>query len=249
MNNITSQLFAASLQCVRTRSGRYTLTMRSATGKLRRVKNIGFGTRPFEIVAQFDGTPFIAIKKYSATPYGIVPQLYLLNTITGQIDESTQNGVKTILFNPTLKQFFIDKTNQQKINTAPDFKILSSLPLAQTPNVPTAVTDLKTNTPAPQIVSATTNGTQINTVIRGPRKRNRKHKLQKRTRSAETITHTPKRNATKSALSAKITVPYSLKPQKKIKYNIPSPRAIAARRKFMQLHLQRQMMDQIQMQY
>ena len=37
----------AMVGCVRTAGGRYTLNIRGVGGKLRRVKNIGFGIQPF----------------------------------------------------------------------------------------------------------------------------------------------------------------------------------------------------------
>lgn len=43
----------AMVGCLRTAGGRYALNIRGAGGKMHRVKNIGLGTQPFEVVAQF----------------------------------------------------------------------------------------------------------------------------------------------------------------------------------------------------
>ena len=231
----------AMVGCVRTAGGRYVLNIRGAGGKLRRVKNIGFGTQPFEVIAQFAGTPFIAIKKYTATPRGVIPKLYLLNTVTGLVDESTRDGVGAIAFNPMTKQFAVAATipqsigvvgNQQKPGDAGDKNV-------------------------PQIVTSVTNGTAIQTIVRPPRPRRRKNKMRKMMRRRGGVKNivaskkrAPIRRAVKQpALSAKITVPYSLKPRQKIKYNVLPPNVIAARRKFMQMQLQRKTMNAIQMQY
>ena len=231
----------AMVGCVRTAGGRYTLNIRGAGGKLRRVKNIGFGIQPFEVIAQFAGTPFIAIKKYTATPRGVIPKLYLLNTVTGLVDESTRDGVGAIAFNPMTKQFAVAATipqsigvvgNQQKPGDAGDKNV-------------------------PQIVTSATNGTAIQTIVRPPRPRRRKNKMRKMMRRRGGVKNivaskkrAPIRRAVKQpALSAKITVPYSLKPRQKIKYNVLPPNVIAARRKFMQMQLQRKTMNAIQMQY
>lgn len=232
----------AMVGCVRTAGGRYTLNIRGAGGKLRRVKNIGFGTQPFEVIAQFAGTPFIAIKKYTATPRGVIPKLYLLNTVTGLVDESTRDGVGAIAFNPMTKQFAVAATtipqsigvvgNQQKPGDAGDKNV-------------------------PQIVTSVTNGTAIQTIVRPPRPRRRKNKMRKMMRrrgGVKNIVASKKRGTARVAvkqlaLSAKMTVPYSLKPRQKIKYNVLPPNVIAARRKFMQMQLQRKTMNAIQMQY
>ena len=231
----------AMVGCVRTAGGRYTLNIRGAGGKLRRVKNIGFGIQPFEVIAQFAGTPFIAIKKYTATPRGVIPKLYLLNTVTGLVDESTRDGVGAIAFNPMTKQFAVAATipqsigvvgNQQKTGDAGDKNV-------------------------PQIVTSVTNGTAIQTIVRPPRPRRRKNKMRKMMRRRGGVKNivaskkrAPIRRAVKQpALSAKITVPYSLKPRQKIKYNVLPPNVIAARRKFMRMQLQRKTMNAIQMQY
>lgn len=234
----------AMVGCVRTAGGRYVLNIRGAGGKLRRVKNIGFGTQPFEVIAQFAGTPFIAIKKYTATPRGVIPKLYLLNTATGLVDESTRDGVGAIAFNPMTKQFavtdvaprsIVDAANQQKPGDAG-------------------------NKSVPQIVTSAANGTAIQTIVRPPRPRRRKNKVRelrkimRRRGVAKNISTSKKRGVARGAvkrpaLSAKMTVPYSLKPRQKIKYNVLPPNVIAARRKFMQMQLQRKTMNAIQMQY
>ncbi len=231
----------AMVGCVHTAGGRYTLNIRGAGGKLRRVKNIGFGTQPFEVIAQFAGTPFIAIKKYTATPRGVIPKLYLLNTVTGLVDESTRDGVGAIAFNPMTKQFAVAATipqsigvvgNQQKPGDADDKNV-------------------------PQIVTSVTNGTAIQTIVRPPRPRRRKNKMRKimrRRGGVKNIVASKKRGTARVAvkqptLSAKMTVPYSLKPRQKIKYNVLPPNVIAARRKFMRMQLQRKTMNAIQMQY
>lgn len=231
----------AMVGCVRTAGGRYALNIRGAGGKLRRVKNIGFGTQPFEVIAQFAGTPFIAIKKYTATPRGVIPNLYLLNTVTGLVDESTRDGVGAIAFNPMTKQFAVAATipqsigvvgNQQKPGDAADKNV-------------------------PQVVTSATNGTAIQTIVRPPRPRRRKNKMRKMMRRRGGVKNivaskkrgTARRAVKQPALSAKMTVPYSLKPRQKIKYNVLPPNVIAARRKFMQMQLQRKTMNAIQMQY
>ena len=58
------------LVCVKTPRGRYTLNTVNANGDMRRVKSVGFGAEPFQIVSQFPGTPFVAIKRYVATQTG-----------------------------------------------------------------------------------------------------------------------------------------------------------------------------------
>ena len=215
-----------NLQCVRTPSGQYTLNIRNTNGRMHRIKSIGFSSQPFEIVAQFQNTPMVAVRRSIITPRGLVARLYLVNTTTGMIDERTANGVASISYNPLNKQFYFISENKNT-NNAIEPNVLLLWLLLQNQIAPVIMQNLLQNPTALQTIDINTNGIAINTIMRPIRKRkprNRK-KLRARAKRIRTTRNNPrvaKPRPKKSAIHATLNAQYSLKPIHGIKYNAPT---------------------------
>ena len=212
-----------NLQCVRTPSGQYTLNIRNTNGRMHRIKSIGFSSQPFEIVAQFQNTPMIAVRRSIMTPQGTESRLYLVNCESGIIDERTANGVASISYNPIDRQFyFLKEPVKNNVQTLTSNVLLLWL-LMQNQIDAALMQRLLQNPIALQTIDAATNGIAINTIARPIRRRklrNRK-KLRaraKRIRTTRKNARIAKPRTKKSALHATLNAPYSLKPIQNIKY-------------------------------
>ena len=209
---------------MRTPSGQYTLNIRNTNGRMHRIKSIGFSSQPFEIVAQFQNTPMIAVRRSIMTPRGLVARLYLVNTTTGMIDERTANGVESISYNPLDKQFYFINDNKNT-NHAIEPNVLLLWLLLQNQIDASIMHRLLQNPTALQTIDINTNGIAINTIMRPIRKRkprNRK-KLRaraKRIRTTRKNARIAKPRTKKSALHATLNAPYSLQPKQNIKYGM-----------------------------
>ncbi len=214
-----------NLQCVRTPSGQYTLNIRNTNGRMHRIKSIGFSSQPFEIVAQFQNTPMIAVRRSIMTPRGLVARLYLVNTTTGMIDERTANGVASISYNPIDRQFyFLNEPVKNNAQTLTSNVLLLWL-LMQNQIDAALMQRLLQNPTALQTIDINTNGIAINTIMRPIRKR--KPRNRKKLRARAKRIRTTRKNARiakprpkKSALHATLNAPYSLQPKQNIKYGM-----------------------------
>lgn len=220
------------LVCVKTPRGRYTLNTVNANGDMRRVKSVGFGAEPFQIVSQFPGTPFVAIKRYVATKTGNQPCLYLLNTQTGKIDEQTRNGVAGVSYNPQTRTFYFEKNLQMfTANDAGAMNILLMWLLLQRQTDSAIIQKIMESPSSVYAVCATTHGTPMMVVPHKPRTRIKRRRLRKnrklRARNKRRITLNQVRKKRKPvrmmrpAMHAKFEIPYALKSANPVRYGKP----------------------------
>lgn len=224
MNKQNISFSQNKLQCIKTPHGRYTLNMRNTNGRMRRVKSIGFSAQPFEIIAQFQNTPMVAVRRIIMTPRGLVARLYLVNTTTGMIDERTANGVESISYNPLDKQFYFINDNKNT-NHAIEPNVLLLWLLLQNQIDASIMQHLLQNPTALQTIDINTNGIAINTIMRPIRKHKRRNRKKlraraKRIRTTRKNARIAKPRTKKSALHATLNAPYSLKPIQNIKYGM-----------------------------
>ena len=192
-----------NFKCIRTPSGRYTLYMTTPYGRLRRVRGIGRGAQPFQIVATFPGTEYVAIRRTALTPRGPESKLYLVNTKTGEMPPMIKNGTEKIAYNAVTNRFYYSDTR------GPD----DTAKLAQT------LMHLNGVAPRLHTASAQTNGTPIMVIMR-KRRRTRpriKKPVQKlaqkqvqKPAKKPALRPLPDRGATRPAISAQMVVPYPL---------------------------------------
>lgn len=195
MNNIMQNNF----KCIRTPSGRYTLYMTTPYGRLRRVRGIGRGAQPFQIVATFPGTEYVAIRRTALTPRGPESKLYLVNTKTGEMPPMIKNGTEKIAYNAVTNRFYYSDTR------GPD----DTAKLAQT------LMNLNGVAPRLHTASAQTNGTPIMVIMRKrrrtrPRIKKTVQKLAQKQVQKPALRPLPDRGATRPAISAQMVVPYPL---------------------------------------
>lgn len=195
MNNVMQNNF----KCIRTPSGRYTLYMTTPYGRLRRVRGIGRGAQPFQIVATFPGTEYVAIRRTALTPHGPESKLYLVNTKTGEMPPMIKNGTEKIAYNAVTNRFYYSDTR------GPD----DTAKLAQT------LMNLNGVAPRLHTASAQTNGTPIMVIMRKrrrtrPRIKKTVQKLAQKQVQKPALRPLPDRGATRPAISAQMVVPYPL---------------------------------------
>lgn len=195
MNNVMQNNF----KCIRTPSGRYTLYMTTPYGRLRRVRGIGRGAQPFQIVATFPGTEYVAIRRTALTPHGPESKLYLVNTKTGEMPPMIKNGTEKIAYNAVTNRFYYSDTR------GPD----DTAKLAQT------LMHLNGVAPRLHTASAQTNGTPIMVIMRKrrrtrPRIKKTVQKLAQKQVQKPALRPLPDRGATRPAISAQMVVPYPL---------------------------------------
>lgn len=213
-----------NLQCVRTPSGQYTLNIRNTNGRMHRIKSIGFSSQPFEIVAQFQNTPMIAVRRSIMTPHGTESRLYLVNCESGMIDERTANGVASISYNPIDRQFyFLKEPVKNNVQTLTSNVLLLWL-LMQNQIDAALMQRLLQNPIALQTIDAATNGIAINTIARPIRRRKLRNRKKLRARARRI--HAKRRlrpigsKPTKAAIHTAIKTSYSLQPKQNIKYGM-----------------------------
>ena len=188
-----------NFKCIRTPSGRYTLYMATPYGRLRRVRGIGRGAQPFQIVATFPGTEYVAIRRTALTPRGPESKLYLVNTKTGEMPPMIKNGTEKIAYNAVTNRFYYSDTR------GPD----DTAKLAQT------LMNLNGVAPRLHTASAQTNGTPIMVIMRKrrrtrPRIKKTVQKLAQKQVQKPALRPLPDRGATRPAISAQMVVPYPL---------------------------------------
>lgn len=193
-----------NFKCIRTPSGRYTLYMTTPYGRLRRVRGIGRGAQPFQIVATFPGTEYVAIRRTALTPHGPESKLYLVNTKTGEMPPMIKNGTEKIAYNAVTNRFYYSDTR------GPD----DTAKLAQT------LMHLNGVAPRLHTASAQTNGTPIMVVVRKRRRTRPRIKkavqklaqkqVQKPAKKKPALRPLPDRGAARPAISAQMVVPYPL---------------------------------------
>lgn len=231
-NNITvKNPVNASFKCVRTASGKYSLYKIDAFGMAKRVPKIGFSTQPFEIVEYYANGAYMAVKKYSKTPNGIVPQLCLLETATGKILGDNQNITGAVIYDAPQKRFYTMDT----FNKAAYESLLELLRRAGIFTMQTRDTSPNLSTPTIQITNVHSLGNVVPIVDKALIRRKRikksrkkrlmnKRKLSAPNKSRLAAAKRPKlrkNKPVKSAIQAKITQPYSLRPQNNMAYYTP----------------------------
>lgn len=233
---------SGNFKCTRTKSGRYALYCADAMGKMRRVRGIGFASQPFQIVAQYPNTPYVAVRRTVMTPRGAENKLYLVNTKTGEMPEQTRDGFKSIVFDSGSKTFYFSPNENAYFARYAQY-------LATRNNG-------MTNIPAMQYANVTTAGTPImvTPIVRG-RKRKRVRRTRgklralrrlrtasrklRRARKPRTVAKAP---VTKPAATVQLTVPYALRAAPALTYTKPIINATAPRAPQPQRHISPEMM-------
>lgn len=200
MNNVIQNNF----KCIKTTGGHYALYMTDMYGQMRRVQGIGFASQPFQVVATFPNMSYIAIRRTVITPRGTENRLYLVDTKTGEMPLLIQNGTTEIAFDAATNRFYYSSVFDT--NHADFVQLL-----------------VRRNgiMPKLQIVNAMTAGTPITVA-----KRRTKKKTQRRVRARaknirkNTMRPLPVRDV-RPAISARVTVPYSLRAQATTNVGIP----------------------------
>lgn len=203
MNNVIQNNF----KCIKTAGGHYALYMTDMYGQMRRVQGIGFASQPFQVVATFPNMSYIAIRRTVITPRGTENRLYLVDTKTGEMPLLIQNGTTEIAFDAATNRFYYSSVFDT--NHADFVQLL-----------------VRRNgiMPKLQIVNAMTAGTPITVAKRHTKKKTQRRARAKNTRK-KTMRPLPVRN-TRPAISAHVTVPYSLHAQ--IRTNVRIPMRVAA---------------------
>lgn len=198
---------SGNFKCAQTKSGRYALYCADAMGKMRRVRGIGFASQPFQIVAQYPNTPYVAVRRTVMTPRGAENKLYLVNTKTGEMPEQTRDGFKSIVFDSGSRTFYFSQNADAYFARYAQYLAMHKNGMA--------------NIPAMQYANVNTAGTPIMVApIVCQRKRKRVRRAPK-----------SRKPAIKSAVTAHMTVPYTLRAAPALTYtkpiiNAPVPRAL-----------------------
>ncbi len=224
----------SSLKCVKYANEKYGLCCDSIGGKLERVPKIGFSARPFEIVGQYPARQMVAVKKYVKTPFGVKPELFLVNTNTGKIPETMFRGVDQITYDTEKQNFYFSPMTRPMYDA--EYVRLMILMLLNGLN-PNDAASNQNKSPA-QIIMADMPGVVI-TVVPAPTKRRTKKKKRARKKLLRRVAVKQKPNLrgklkmapgksvakprkpirnTKPALRARLTAPYSLRNAPRIKY-------------------------------
>lgn len=222
---------SGNFKCVQTKSGRYALYCADAMGKMRRVRGIGFASQPFQIVAQYPNTPYVAVRRTVMTPRGAENKLYLVNTKTGEMPEQTRDGFKSIVFDSGSRTFYFSQNENAYFARYAQYLAMKN--------------NGTTNIPAMQYANVATTGTPIMVApIVRQRKRKRVRRARgklralrrlrtasrklRRVRKPRAVAKAP---ATKPAVAIQLTAPYALRAAPTLAYakpiiNAPAPRAL-----------------------
>ena len=201
MDNVTQN---NNFKCIKTAGGRYALYMTDMYGRLRRVNGIGFASQPFQVVATFPNMPYVAIRRTVMTPRGAENKLYLVNTKTGEMPPLIQNGTAEIAFDAATNRFYYSS-------------------VFDTNHADLAQLLLRQNgiTPKLQFTNAMTVGTPIAVAKRRTKKKARR-RVRARAKNIRKNTMRPLPvRAARPAISARVTVPYSLRAQATTNVGIP----------------------------
>lgn len=233
---------SGNFKCAQTKSGRYALYCADAMGKMRRVRGIGFASQPFQIVAQYPNTPYVAVRRTVMTPRGAENKLYLVNTKTGEMPEQTRDGFKSIVFDSGSRTFYFSQNADAYFARYAQYLAMHKNGMA--------------NIPAMQYANVATAGTPI-MVAPIVRKRKRKRvrrargKLRalrrlrtasrklRRVRKPRAVAKVP---ATKPAVAIQLTAPYALRAASTLTYAKPIINASAPRAPQPQQHISPEMM-------
>lgn len=201
MDNVTQN---NNFKCIKTAGGRYALYMTDMYGRLHRVNGIGFASQPFQVVATFPNMPYVAIRRTVMTPRGAENKLYLVNTKTGEMPPLIQNGTAEIAFDAATNRFYYSS-------------------VFDTNHADLAQLLLRQNgiTPKLQFTNAMTVGTPIAVAKRRTKKKARR-RVRARAKNIRKNTMRPLPvRAARPAISARVTVPYSLRAQATTNVGIP----------------------------
>lgn len=200
MNNVIQNNF----KCIKTAGGHYALYMTDMYGQMRRVQGIGFASQPFQVVATFPNMSCIAIRRTVITPRGTENRLYLVDTKTGEMPPLIQNGTAEIAFDAATNRFYYSSvfdTNHAD---------LAQLLLRQNGVIPKL-----------QFTNAMTVGTPIAVAKRRTKKKARRRvRARAKNIRKNTMRPLPVRDV-RPAISARVTVPYSLRAQATTNVGIP----------------------------
>lgn len=233
---------SGNFKCAQTKSGRYALYCADAMGKMRRVRGIGFASQPFQIVAQYPNTPYVAVRRTVMTPRGAENKLYLVNTKTGEMPEQTRDGFKSIVFDSGSKTFYFSQNENAYFARYAQYLAMKN--------------NGTTNIPAMQYANVATAGTPIMvTPIVRQRKRKRVRRARgklralrrlrtasrklRRVRKPRAVAKAP---ATKPAAAIQLTAPYALRAASTLTYAKPIINASAPRAPQPQQHISPEMM-------
>lgn len=229
---------SGNFKCVQTKSGRYALYCADAMGKMRRVRGIGFASQPFQIVAQYPNTPYVAVRRTVMTPRGAENKLYLVNTKTGEMPEQTRDGFKSIVFDSGSKTFYFSQNENAYFARYAQYLAMKN--------------NGTTNIPAMQYANVATTGTPIMVApIVRKRKRKRVRRARGKLRALRRLrtasrklrrTSKSRKPAIKSAVTAHMTVPYTLRAAPALAYAKPIINASAPRAPQPQQHISPEMM-------
>lgn len=233
---------SGNFKCAQTKSGRYALYCADAMGKMRRVRGIGFASQPFQIVAQYPNTPYVAVRRTVMTPRGAENKLYLVNTKTGEMPEQTRDGFKSIVFDSGSRTFYFSQNADAYFARYAQYLAMQKNGM--------------TNIPAMQYANVNTAGTPIMVApIVRQRKRKRVRRARgklralrrlrtasrklRRVRKPRAVAKAP---ATKPAVAIQLTAPYALRAAPTLAYAKPIINASAPRAPQPQQHISPEMM-------
>lgn len=233
---------SGNFKCAQTKSGRYALYCVDAMGKMRRVRGIGFASQPFQIVAQYPNTPYVAVRRTVMTPRGAENKLYLVNTKTGEMPEQTRDGFKSIVFDSGSRTFYFSQNADAYFARYAQYLAMKN--------------NGTTNIPAMQYANVATAGTPIMVApIVRQRKRKRVRRARgklralrrlrtasrklRRVRKPRAVAKAP---ATKPAVAIQLTAPYALRAAPTLAYAKPIINASAPRALQPQQHISPEMM-------
>ena len=94
------------LKNVQNTGGKYALFFMDGAGNWQRVEKIGMSVRPFQVVATFDGRPYIAVQKNGNVRTPDDTRLFLINLRNGTVVPGGEFGVSRIIFDTNNKSIF-----------------------------------------------------------------------------------------------------------------------------------------------
>lgn len=94
------------LKNVQNPGGKYALFFMGGAGNWQRVEKIGMSVRPFQVVATFDGRPYIAVQKNGNIRTPDDTRLFLIHLRNGTVVPGGESGVSRIIFDTNNKSIF-----------------------------------------------------------------------------------------------------------------------------------------------
>ena len=209
---------STNFMCRRTASGRYALYVHGPMGKPLRVRGIGFSAQPFDIVAEYPGTPFVTVRHQVMTPRGLETRLFLVNTKTGKIPDQAKDGFKSIVFDSGSRTFYFSQSADAYFARYAQYMAMQNngavnIPALQYANTTTNGTPIAVMAPAPKPKRKRARGKRKLRTYR--RMRGMRKQLRARTRRKRTM---PQKIASRPAASIQLTAPYAMRDMTPIKY-------------------------------